>query len=370
MSLVKFTELPTGSIQGGDVLAVAGTSSYKVTAVEYANWSNKRIQGNTDKTIADVYTITESNANYITNIVTPQLGQIGTNKSDIATLKLGLESTNSYAIENRKKIYAMAGGQYDNQPALIAGLIKYDNFIKNPAAHRIELYWKDQTGKDVDQFMLSALNQGNLEFPGWSRNGLGDLLTYNFTVALDGMLTIGQLGGTNAAELEYRVNGGAWDKVGADGIKSIGVGYAPSTAGAQISVRVNKDSGGIVFAIPSPAYWTTDTGIRDPNIRVALEKLTYGLRRKRIDLEACGYWFAATPKISNGEYAVNKSVNIGTILNETIWGYDTGGIVVRIVPFWVDPAHKVSLKITSKYKDVSYICASTDPNLYTKAEVY
>ena len=369
MSLVKFTELPSGSLQGGDVLAVAGASSYKVTSVELANWINKRLQGNTDKTVEEVWNRAKGNSDYTTNVVNPQLGQIGTNKSDIALLKTDLNATNAYTIENRKKIYAMAGGQYDNQPALIAGLIKDDNFIKNPAAQNIKLYWDMQTKSAVmPGLVLSDLKQKNLEYPGWSRTG--DLLTYNFTVALDGMLTIGQLGGTKAEDLEYRVNGGAWNKVGNGGILSIGVGYVASTAGAQISVRMNKDSGGIAFAIPSPAYWTTNTGVRDPNIRVALEKLTYGLRRKYIDMVACGYWFAAAGKISNGEYAVHKSYMIGTVTETVVCGYDMGKTPVHLIPHWLDPNDKLTLKVSSNMKDITYLFGASDPDLYSQAEVY
>ena len=367
MSLVKFTELPSGSIQGGDVLAVAGTSSYKVTATELANFANARVQGGTTSTVAYVETKAIANKGTIDTVILPQLGQVGTNKGDIATLKTDLVNTDAYGKVTRGMIHGTSSSQYDNQPALIAGLIKYDNFIKNPAAQHISLYWKDQTGIDASAPMLADLQTRNLEYPGWSRTG--DLLTYNFTVALDGQLTIGQLGGNNAENLEYRVNGGAWDRVGNGGIRSIGVGYVASTAGAQISVRMKKDSGGIAFAIPSPAYWTTDTGVRDPNIRLALEKLTYGLRRKRIDLEACGYWFNAIGNNSNSDIVFTKPPTIGFLANATRWEYEKVSLPKIATVNWGSDL-RITVRVADNSWNDAFIFASTDPNLYTQAEVF
>ena len=370
MSLVKFTELPAGSIQGGDVLAVAGASSYKVTATELANWTNKRIQGGTTSTVEYVETKAIANKATLDNLVMPQLGQISTNKADIKLIKQDQVDVGLYSRDTRRKIYHLAESSRDNLPSMIAAMIKDDNYIKNPAAHNIALYWNEQTDSTViPQLIASDFAQKNLEYPGWSRTG--DLLTYNFTVALDGKLTIGQLGGTNPEALEYRVNGGTWVAVGGKGIVTIGVGYAGVTsAGAQISVRMHKDSNGIAFAIASPVYWLTDRLVVAPTLYDDLVKLTYGLRRNRIDLEACGYWFAPCGKISNGEYAINKSPMIGKVANTIVCGYDIGKTVVNITPHWIDPNNKITLKVTSAMRDVSYIFGATDPDLYTQAEVY
>ena len=322
-------------------------------------------------TVAYVETKAIANKGTIDNQIMPQLGQIGTNKVDVAANKVAIANTDTYVHDTRRMITAELLRQYENAPAAIALMIKNDNYIKNPAAQHISRYLKDQAGLDMPNNVTADLRAKNLEYPGWSRDS-GDLITYNFTAAIAGKLTIGQLGGSDGANMEYRVNGGSWVKVGninSDHVKNVSIGYT-GNAGAQVSVRVNKDFGGIAFAIPTPAYWLSRTGTRGGGIDNGLLKLSHGLFRARIDLEACGYWFAATSKVSNGEYAVNKSYRIGKISKDATWGYDVGQIVSEVTNAWVDPGHKVSLKITSKYKDVSYLFATTDPDSFRQAEVY
>ena len=345
MSLVKFTELPSGSIQGGDVLAVAGASSYKVTAVEHANWINKRLQGNTDKTVEFVYNLAKGNSDYTTNVVNPQLGQIGTNKTDIGNAFTAINHNTLLTVENKNKLTNLLKAQGDNEPAVVASMIKDDNFIKNPAAHSMVNYWEERTGIPMKSSTKNALDSQNLMYPGWSRGG--DLLTYNFTVALDGVLTIGQLGGNNAPDLEYRVNAGAWVKVGGSGITQIGVGYAGvHSAGAQISVRMHKDSGGIAFAIPSPAYWLTPSAAPDTSFKATIEKLTLGLRRKRIEFEACGYWFGMVQTIPPSLNAL-RPVNMGNMKN--------------VISIQVKPTSNTQ---------VHYVMGQVDPDHYNQCEVY
>ena len=370
MSLVKFTELPSGSIQGGDVFAVAGASSYKVTAVEYANWSNKRIQGNTDKTIENAYKFAESNSNYITNVINPQLGQIGTNKTDIANLNSEMVAGRAVVAGHDNIIAAEMLRQYDNEPAIIAQMITDNNFIKNPAAQHISRYWTNRTGKAIPSDMLQDIRARNLDFPGWSRDGIG-LLTYNFTAPIDGMITLGKLGGTSPELLEYRINGGNWQAVGGIGVISINLSYVDmSNAGTKISVRMPESAGGIVFAIPSPAYWLDIRGVRVDSYE-AVRKLTLGLYRSRVDLVACGYWFEYMGTSWSGSAIAEIPIGIGIINEATIWELSN----VNAVPFvraveWNRGGVRNGILRSGMAADIGFLFASTDPDLYDRAEVY
>ena len=344
MSLVKFTELPAGSIQGGDVMAFAGASSYKVTAVEYANWSNKRLQGNTDKTVENAFKFAESNSNYIGQVINPQLATLPAMKTDTAAVATNLASTDVSVSALEAKINSLLATQYANEPSIIASMITNDNYVKNPAAQTFVPYWQERIRDLIPHAELQMLGLRDLLYPAWTLKG--DLLTNNFTVARNGVITLGQIGGKNPADMEYRVNGGAWEKVGGDGTRNLGVGYAGlHSAGAQISVRMHKDSGGIAFAIPTPAYWLTPAGIRDGGVMITLEKLTYGLRRKRINLVECGYCLSIVE-------------NIPTFLND---GRTPGlGLLKNVVSF----THKPTTN-----SQIHYIIGQTDPDKYNRGEI-
>ena len=363
MSLVKFTELPSGSIQGGDVLAVAGASSYKVTATELANWTNARVQGATDKTIAEVYQFVANNTNYINNVINPQLGQIGTNKTNIATNANGIVTNTLNINANDTQITADLLRQYDNERSVIANMIMTNNYIKNPAAHHIALYYKEQSLQDTSPIMDSRLIEENLEYPGWSR--AGEFLTYNFSVACKGAFTMGVLGGTGA--FEYQIDGGGWVVVDGSGatIKTVNLNYID---GVNISIRVNRAFGGIAFGIVGAAYWLSAAGVKGGGVDTGLKELTYSLKRKRIDLVACGYWFGQ----ASSEHEANTIIKPNGIGYITRWRtFETTSLLPAIERFsaFTDNTRNV-MRLPDSGRSSDWMFASTDPNLFDQAEVF